>query len=120
MLKALYENAFEAVESAEFKEIYSEITKDEDGGTTIFIKNNGDILPCGQQNKPFELGYTTKSGVDRGHGLYRVKKLIVYYQGSIDLRGSDGYTQVTIKLPFKESYPPVQSIRSALRVIRKI
>jgi len=132
MLKALYENAFEAVEAAEFKEIYSEITKDDDGGTTIIIKNNGDILPSGHHNKPFEVGYTTKSGVDRGYGLYRVKKLIDYYQGSIDLRGSDGYTQVTIKLPFKEYYPsikeyyppikeyypPSQPIRPTLKVIK--
>lgn len=120
MLKALYENAFEAVESAEFKEIYSEISKDDDGSTTIIIKNNGDILPSGHQNKPFEIAYTTKSGVDRGHGLYRVKKLIDYYQGSIDLRGSDGYTQVTIKLPFKEYYSPGQPIKSTLRIVRKI
>lgn len=118
MLKALYENAFEAVEAAEFKEIYNEITKDNDGGTTIIIKNNGDILPSGHQSKPFEIGYTTKSGADRGYGLYRVKKLIDYYQGSIDLRGSDGYTQVTIKLPFREYYSPGQSIRPKLRVIR--
>lgn len=118
MLKELYENAFEAVESAEFKEIYNEITKDDDGGTTIIIKNNGDILPSGHNNKPFEISYTTKSGVDRGYGLCRVKKLIDYYQGSIDLRGSDGYTQVTIKLPFKEDYPSVQTRKSVLRIIK--
>lgn len=120
MLKALYENAFEAVESAKFKEIYNEITKDDDGRTTIIIKNNGDILPSGHQSKPFEIGYTTKSGADRGYGLYRVKKLIDYYQGSIDLRGSDGYTQVTIKLPFKEYYKPAQPIKPTLRIVRKI
>ena len=121
MLERLFENAFEAVESAEFKEIYSEIAKDDDGGFTIIIKNNGDILPNGFQKHPFELGYTTKNDPDRGYGLYTVKKLIDHYQGSIDLRGSDGYTQVTIKLPFKETYKrtaPEQPTRPLLRIIK--
>jgi len=118
MLERLYENAFEAVETAEFKEIYSEIAKDDDGGFTIIIKNNGDVLPKGSQKHPFEFGYTTKNDPDRGYGLYAVKKQIDHYEGSIDLRGTDGYTQATIKLPFKESYKPEQPKRPALRVVK--
>jgi len=123
MLKSLYENAFEAVGSAEFKEIYSEIAKDDDGGFTLIIKNNGDVLPKGFQKQPFELGYTTKKAPNRGYGLHMVKKLIDHYQGSIDLRGSDGYTQVTIKLPFKETYMPTEPEepkRPLLQVVKTI
>ena len=121
MLERLFENAFEAVEPAEFKEIYCEIAKDDDGGFTLIIKNNGDVLPKGGQKQPFELGYTTKNAPDRGYGLYAVKKLLDHYQGSIDLRGSDGYTQVTIKLPFKETYMPAgpeQPKKPLLRIVK--
>ena len=61
MLERLYENAFEAVGSAEFKEIYSEIVKDDDGGFTLIIKNNGDVLPKGGQKQPFELAILQKT-----------------------------------------------------------
>lgn len=118
MLERLYENAFEAIETAEFKEIYSEIAKDDDGGFTVIIKNNGDVLPKGSQAHPFEPGYTTRNSPRRGYGLHTVKKLIDSYQGSIDLRGTDGYTQATIKLPFKESYKPEQPKRPVLRVVK--
>jgi len=118
MLERLYENAFEAVESVELKEIYSEIAKDEDGGFSFVIKNNGDVLPKGSQLHPFEFGYTTRNSPRRGSSLYMVKKLIDFYGGSIDLRGTDGYTQVIIKLPFKETYRPEQPKRPVLRVVK--
>ena len=30
--------------------------------------------------------------------------MIEYYQGSIDIRGYDGYTRVTVKLPIPKEY----------------
>lgn len=69
MLEHLYKNAFEGVRPAEFKEIYTEIAKD-DSGFILIIKNNGIILPSNHQSQLFELGYTTKSSPNRGYGLY--------------------------------------------------
>ncbi len=100
MLQELYNNAFEAALEAEFSEVYSKFIREENE-FIILINNNGIVLPPTHQYQLFNPNYTRKKALIHGQGLFKVKKLLDYYDGSIDIRGYDGYTRVTVKLPIR-------------------
>ena len=103
LLHELYQNAFEAAQEAEFPEVYSKFIRDEED-FVILINNNGVILPPTHQPHLFDLNYTSKKSLIHGYGLYKVKNIIDSHQGSIDIRGYDEYTRVTVELPLQKEY----------------
>ena len=68
----------------------------------VTISNNGPPIPAEIQEKIFQPSFTTKKkGLDfgLGLGLSIVRRIVDSYNGTIELRSTDGHTSFTINLP---------------------
>jgi two-component system sensor histidine kinase AgrC len=89
----LLDNAIEAVENNDgIKKEVNLILGAENGVPIIQVENTKDISCVIEPDKIFEKGFSTKEGKNRGYGLYNIKQLIHYYNGTIELSFSDQLT----------------------------
>ncbi|SHJ43413.1 GHKL domain-containing protein [Clostridium amylolyticum] len=97
ILNNLLNNAFEAVlnSKGDLKKVFLNIGCYEDN-YIVEIGNTGERIEFNDIGKIFDLGYTTKTGRNRGYGLYNVKKIVESYGGRIQLSFENGYTIFTI------------------------
>lgn len=97
ILNNLLNNAFEAVLSSkgDSKKVFLNIGCYVDN-YIVEIGNTGERIEFNDIGKIFNLGYTTKTGRNRGYGLYNVKKIVESYGGRIQLSFENGYTIFTI------------------------
>lgn len=95
LLSNLLNNAIEATKSAEDKEINITITKMEK--YRIEVRNNISGLKISNEDieKFFKKGFSSK-GINRGYGLYNVKKIINKHNGSIYSRVVDDFFIIEI------------------------
>ena len=68
----------------------------------VKIKDNGIGIPTEQQNKIFNVGFTTKKiGIGTGLGLSISKKIIELHKGNITFTSKENTgTEFTISIPF--------------------
>ena len=68
----------------------------------VKIKDNGIGIPTEQQNKIFNVGFTTKKvGIGTGLGLSISKKIIELHKGNITFTSKENFgTEFTISIPF--------------------
>lgn len=99
LLGNLLDNAIEAVENNtsidEPKVVLTLGT--EESSKIIEVRNTG-IIKQKEINHIFERGFTTKKGKHRGYGLCNVKKIVDYYDGTIELSFEEKYTVFKILL----------------------
>lgn len=100
VLNNLINNAFEAVEGNEDKNVILNIDT-EDNATIIEVKNNGKKIAPEDIKNIFKRGFSTK-GKNRGYGLYNIKKVIEHAGGKIQLSFDNNYT--SFKIIFKRSF----------------
>jgi signal transduction histidine kinase len=102
MLSNLIDNAFDATMELDPEHRRVKVTGDVVSGQLQFqVYNTGHPIPPEIRGKLFEAGFTSKgNGKNSGLGLHIVKQLVNRYQGSIDLKSEEGYTQFTIRIPF--------------------
>ncbi len=86
----LLNNAFEAVENNSEKAIVLNIFKDENKNI-IELKNSRSSINPEDIKYIFNRGFSTKSGKNRGYGLYNVKKIVESNGGAIQLSFDDSY-----------------------------
>lgn len=98
LLGNLLDNAIEAAEDTNNIPRIILILGTEEKSTIIKIKNTGGTLYNQDINKIFRRGFSTKEGKHRGYGLYNVKQIVNYYNGTIELSFEDGYTIFKILL----------------------
>lgn len=86
----LLNNAFEAVENNSEKTIVLSMFKD--GNKNIIeLKNSGSSINPENIKYIFNRGFSTKSGKNRGYGLYNVKKIVESNGGTIQLSFDESY-----------------------------
>jgi CitB family two-component system sensor histidine kinase CitS len=89
ILGNLIDNAIEAVEHAEQKQVIFFAT--DLGGDIVFeIADLGEGIPDDCSTSIFELGYSTKTGNDRGIGLALVKETVEELGGHIEFHNQPG------------------------------
>ncbi|MBU3110235.1 sensor histidine kinase [Clostridium lacusfryxellense] len=92
ILNNLIDNAFEAVESQEGEKLVS-IKVYLDGKSNIIeIINSGITLKSENIKRIFERGFSTKSGNNRGYGLYNAKKIVERTGGKVQLSLEENFT----------------------------
>ncbi|MDY0404366.1 sensor histidine kinase [Virgibacillus sp. 179-BFC.A HS] len=99
ILANLIDNAFEAVEQNEEKQVTFFAT---DLGKDIIIEiaDNGPGIDTEKSSHIFELGFSTKNGADRGYGLASVKKIIDELEGVIEVHNQpDAGALFTVFIP---------------------
>ena len=96
----LLDNAIEAVEnSSSFdKPRIIVVLGIEENSKVIEVRNTGGMLLQKEIDHIFERGFTTKKGKHRGYGLYNVKKIVDYYNGTIELSFEEEYVVFRILL----------------------
>lgn len=87
LLGNLLDNAIEAAESNNNKDNPKVvlILGIEEESKVIEVRNTGGTLQEQDINKIFQRSFSTKKGKHRGYGLYNVKKIVNYYNGTIEL-----------------------------------
>ena len=97
ILLNIIDNAIDELKkhNKDYKYIHIDVYKEE-YYHNISIKNNGSIIK--DKKKIFELGYSSK-GINRGYGLYAIKKLLESYNCSIDVCSDDMETEFNIQVP---------------------
>ncbi|MBC6003106.1 GHKL domain-containing protein [Paeniclostridium sp. NSJ-45] len=97
ILLNIIDNAIDELKkhNKDYKYIHIDVYKEE-YYHNISIKNNGSIIK--DKKKIFELGYSSK-GINRGYGLYAIKKLLESYNCSIDVYSDDMETEFNIQVP---------------------
>tara|TARA_B100001971_G_C18268046_1_gene596722 strand:- start:160838 stop:162226 length:1389 start_codon:yes stop_codon:yes gene_type:complete len=102
----LIKNAFDAFKGAKQEEGLVEISLGEDDLTqsyTITISDNGPGIKKENEDKIFEMFFTTKSiGEGTGLGLSITKKILEAHNGDIRLNETDTGASFTINIPFVE------------------
>jgi two-component system, CitB family, sensor histidine kinase DctS len=99
----LIENAFEAVEFNEKKEVFVSIDQDSDT-LSILVEDNGCGISKDVQARMFEKGFTTKPGVARGYGMYLIKSIVEKGRGQVTVDSSEGEgTSFVVTFPMKTS-----------------
>lgn len=89
LLGNLLDNAFEVVKKEKnYKEVSLKIDY-LDGNYIMQVSNNGDRISKDEMDKLFEPGYTTKSSVGRGYGLFLMKNIVDKYNGVIKVYSKD-------------------------------
>lgn len=97
ILGNLIDNAFEAVEGRESKQI--DILFAYDGAMMTFsVRDNGSDIPDDVEQHMYEKGFSTK-GEYRGYGLYLVQQSIERLHGVLAHERVDGWTIFTVRLP---------------------
>jgi len=87
----LLDNAIEAAENDNNCKIILVLGLEENA-KLIEVRNTGRTPEKQDINRIFERGFSTKKGKHRGYGLYNVKQIVNYYNGTIELSFEDGYT----------------------------
>lgn len=97
ILLNIIDNAIDELKkhNKDYKYIHIDVYKEE-YYHNISIKNNGSIIK--DKKKIFELGYSSK-GINRGYGLYAIKKLLESYNCSIDVCSDNMETEFNIQVP---------------------
>lgn len=98
----LLDNAFEAVQTQDEKEVnlYLDYDKDE-GILSIEVTDSGIGMKPEDQDKIFQRGFSTK-GQKRGYGLDAVQTIIRSYNGIIDIQSEEQVgSKVSIELEYK-------------------
>ncbi|MBU5675011.1 GHKL domain-containing protein [Alkaliphilus sp. MSJ-5] len=93
LLGNLLDNAIEATESnnnEDNSKIVLALGKEEEF-KLIEVRNNAGTLKGRDIDKIFERSFSTKKGKHRGYGLYNVKRIVNYYNGTIELSFDDSY-----------------------------
>lgn len=93
-------NAFEAVREGDYIKIECKVSKNY---LTIYIHNNGAMIPTEELGKIFSPWVTTKSG-GSGLGLAISSKIISAHGGTIEAVSSTEQTSFMIQLPLYEEY----------------
>lgn len=76
---------------------------DEFDGITVSVRDSGPGMPADIQDKIFEKGFSTRSGNQRGLGLYIVKTILENLDGEIAIeKSSDTGTEISVYIPNKE------------------
>lgn len=93
----LLDNAFEAV--AQNDEAHREVNiaiANLEEALSIEVKNEG--LPIESQliAKLFNSGFSTKAAQGRGYGLHRIKKIVEFHGGEIQLSSDNGYNSFRV------------------------
>ena len=70
----------------------------EENSKVIEVRSTGVMLLPKDIDHIFERGFTTKKGKHRGYGLYNVKKIVDYYNGTIELSFEEEYVVFRILL----------------------
>ncbi|MFK5925567.1 MAG: sensor histidine kinase [Desulfuromusa sp.] len=104
ILGNLIDNAFDAaLQTGKSPKVKLSMT--DIGNDLVFeIEDSGDGIPSEQTDKIFEKGFSSKH-IDRGQGLYLVKKSLQYLNGQITIADSDlggAFFSVFIPKPRKE------------------
>jgi two-component system, LytTR family, sensor histidine kinase AgrC len=99
VLNNLLDNAFDAVLTSynPLRKVFLNIGY-LDENCIIEIGNSGERIEFNDISKVFDPGYTTKTGGNRGYGLYNVKKIVESCGGKIQLSFENNYTIFSIKL----------------------
>lgn len=100
----LIENALDAVrqEEQERRKIYFAIFDNTDK-LTITVRDWGEGVPVEQREAIFDQGFTTKDSINRGIGLYLVKRYVELAGGSISVSSlAEGGAEFTIHIPKDE------------------
>ena len=92
LLGNLLDNAIEAAEDSDDNPEVILTLGIENGFKMIEIRNTGKTIQQSDMDKVFRRGFSTKSGKDRGYGLYNVRRIVNYYGGIIRLFFDNGYT----------------------------
>lgn len=100
VLGNLIDNAMEAAVKDPMPRVGVEI-KQELGQHIIYVVNNGEQIKSEDIGRIFEAGYSTKSSLSKGYGLYLVKRIVDHYEGDITVL-SGKKTAIEIKIPEKE------------------
>ncbi|KOA20716.1 sensor histidine kinase DcuS [Clostridium homopropionicum DSM 5847] len=96
----LIENSLDEVKNDGTGQIYIKIVENEDF-LNIIVKDNGGGIPLEYREKIYEQGFSTKD-VQRGHGMYIVKKIVDESNGTINLQVDEGVIW-DISIPIKGS-----------------
>ncbi|WP_144460827.1 ATP-binding protein [Siminovitchia fortis] len=101
ILGNLIDNAFEAVQNTSRKTVELFIT--DIGEDIIFeIMDSGPGIPRGKEERIFEKGYTTKCEMNRGFGLFLVKRALDQLNGYLTIDSEEGKgTTFTAFIPKK-------------------
>jgi two-component system sensor histidine kinase AgrC len=92
ILGNLIDNAFEAVECEEGKKLVSIKIYLEGESNIIEVTNSGITLKSENIKRIFERGFSTKSGNNRGYGLYNIKKIVERNGGKVQLSLEENFT----------------------------
>ena len=97
ILLNIIDNAIDELKkhNKDYKYIHVDVYKEE-YYHNISIKNNGSIIK--DKKKIFELGYSS-NGVNRGYGLYAIKKLLESYNCILDVYSDEMETEFNIQVP---------------------
>lgn len=87
LLGNLLDNAIEAIEnnSSDNPRRIAIMLGTAENLKVIEVKNTGRVIQQKDIHRIFERGFSTKKGKHRGYGLYNVRKIVDYYQGTIEL-----------------------------------
>lgn len=97
VLNNLLDNAFEAVSSSEYSEKTVNLTLGNTAEQCIIeISNTGHSIAPENIPRLFNKDFSTKGEKGHGYGLYNVKKIVDFYNGSIQLSFKDGFTVFSI------------------------
>jgi two-component system sensor histidine kinase DctS len=97
----LVENAFEALKDTPKKEVFIKFNQD-DRSFSLLVEDNGSGMSERDQQSMFRKGYTTKSGVAHGYGMYLVKSIVDRGNGTIHVQSAVGKgTRFLITFPMR-------------------
>ncbi|NMM61510.1 GHKL domain-containing protein [Clostridium sp. P21] len=97
ILNNILNNAFEAVSDDSDKSVILKIFKDKDKNI-IETKNSAISLAIPSINEMFNRGFSSKSGKNRGYGLYNIKKIVQSNGGNIELSFDNYYVCFKISI----------------------
>jgi PAS domain S-box-containing protein len=95
-----------AIQAMNYKGILEVVIDFDNDKFLVSIKDNGPGIPVPDQEKIFEVFYTTKQiGEGSGLGLDISQKIVKKHNGKIELRSKPGETIFTIVLPIDKELP---------------
>lgn len=105
----LIENAFDAVEGCDRREVVVEVSESEHE-ICLQVRDSGPGVPPTLVSKIFEPGFTTKGNgsAPRGLGLAMIHRLVVERGGDVSVHNDAGAVFV-VRLPRRTSTAPVQT-----------
>lgn len=95
----LIENAFDALQDIERKQLFLKLYQD-DENFTFMVQDNGCGMSEVVRDKMFLRGFTTKSGAAHGYGMSLVRAIVDKSMGKIDVESRLGQgTRIIITIP---------------------